>query len=549
MKFFTALITALILVLPVHAYAVGGILGCGASVAGGAVGHAASTGLTSVAGSASGFPVSDLGTHINTSIGNLNTGAITAKECVLDGIGIALAEGMISALSQGIVDWINGGFEGSPAFVTDLNGFLGEVADYTALDFIEGTELGFLCSPFELDVRITLAVQRQPFQERIRCSLGDVIDNADRFFSGDFSQGGWPAWFKVHTDLQNMPYGALLLASAELDARIDSRLSEERSLLNFGSGIFSKGKCVGGGASHTGGTTSGNTANHAGGGTTNYPTNTKFGCISSGGRWTIVTPGQQIEEQLNNAIGAGQRRLEVADEFDEIINALLAQLSRQALTSIDGLVGLSSRSSSSAQTTTRQNPDGSTTTQTGSYLDTLVNQTDDASIDTAQDALLDDIDTAIGIEEDYQDVLEDLIRNLEDAEEEFGDLYACYIAITQNPASVTGITSVGALQAASSTQATVATIITPQIKRYEDALDLSVRSVQRLIAVRAEARNARDLEGLNASAEKYDAILAEGVVHSAADLAFLIQDLEVQLVSIDALNDQTNADTRTCRGL
>lgn len=542
MKFFATLFATLVLIAPVQAYAVGGILGCGASVAGGAVGGA-HVAAQSVAGSASGLPVSDLGTHINTSIGNLNTGAITAKECVLDGIGIALAEGMISALSQGIVDWINGGFEGSPAFVTDLNGFLGEVADHTALDFIEGTELGFLCSPFELDVRITLAVQRQPFQERIRCSLGEVIDNADRFFSGDFSQGGWPAWFKVHTDLQNMPYGALLLASAELDARIDSRVGEERTLLNFGNGIFSKGKCVSGGSTHAGG----NTPNHAGG--TNYPSNSKFGCISSGGKWTIVTPGQQIEEQLNNAIGAGQRRLEVADEFDEIINALLAQLSRQALTSIDGLVGLSSRSSSSAQTTTRQNPDGSTTTTTGSYLDTLVNQTDDASIDTAQDALLDDIDTAIRIEEDYQDVLEDLIRNLEGAEEEFGDLYACYISITQNPASVTGITSVGALQAASSTQATVATIITPQIKRYEDALDASVRSVQRLIAVRAEARNARELEDLNDAAEKYDAILTEGVVHSAADLAFLIQDLEVQLVSIDALNDQTNADTRTCRGL
>lgn len=477
---------------PAHAL---GLFGCGAS--------AATGGAVSAAHAVVAVPVSNL--PIET-----NTGILRDKECILDGLGIALAEGMIAALTQSLVDWINNGFEGGPSFVTNLSGFLGEIADNTALDFIEGTELGFLCSPFELEIRIALAVQRQPFQKRITCSLGEVTDNAERFFAGDFSSGGWPAWFKVNTQYRNSPYGSLYLASAELDARIRSRQWEEDRLLSFGDGFFSKGKCslplqAGGGNSagtFTGGEQQGFVQTT---GLSNFNTNTatKSGCLQSGGSWNIVTPGQQINEQLNNALGTGQRKLELADEFDEVVSALLAQLAQQALTSIDGIVGLSSRSSSSARTIA--SADGSSTARTGSYLDALVYESTTGSLLSAESALVADIENAIALEEDYQDALTRLIS----AEEQ----YFCAIGIAGGAATTTPSLGVSAL---------------------EDALDRSAEVVGQLVSIRAAARAGRDADELNAAAERYDALLQGGVIHSASDIAFTLQDAAQREAAVQA---------------
>lgn len=547
-RYLTAFAMVVIFLAPATAFAQGGILGCGAAVGGGSLFQAAAH--TAVTGAASGLPVSDLGTHVNTSIANIHANIITQKECVLDGLGIALAKGMISALTQSIVDWINNGFEGSPAFVTDLRGFLGDVADHTSLDFIEGTELGVLCSPFELEVRLALTVQRQPFQERIRCSLGDAIDNAEDFFRGDFSQGGWPAWFSVHTQLRNSPYGAYLLASAELNARIASRRGEEVQLLNLNDGWFSKGKCSlpGAGSLHTlpatvsPGSSSSGLPQHTGAVNATPNTNTKNGCLSAGGHWEIVTPGKQIENRLEDVLGSGIRQLELADEFDEIISALIAQLAQQTLTSIDGLRGLSSRTSSSAQTIT----DGGAS-RTGSYLEALAAENEAGSISTAREALLDDIEAAIDLEETAQELYEGLIANLERAEREYGELYECYIDLTLHPEKVTGISGSNALKAAENASSTSAAIITPQIDRYEGALASSITTVQALVSIRAAARGAETAEELNAAAEEYDSLLSSGIVHANADVLFLANDFEAQRAAIAALNQQANIDIGQCR--
>lgn len=488
---FSALALALLFApaAPAHA-AGGGILGCGAAGAGSAVTQAAAGAI----GGAHAVPVTDKITNVNTTI-------LKTKECVLDGLGIALAKGMISALTINIVDWINGGFEGSPAFVTDLHGFLGDIADQTSLDFIRGTELGFLCTPFSVDIRLALAVQRQPFRERIRCSLGDVTDNASAFFAGDFSQGGWPAWFRVNTSFKNNPYGAYLLASSELDARIGRRQNEQLQLLSFGDGFFSKQKCVR--YATTSATVGGET-------TTSEPQ-----CL----QYEIVTPGGQIAAQLENVLGSGVRQLELADEFDEIINALIAQLGQQALTSLDGLRGLSSRSSSSA--VARTNADGTRTA--GSYLEALVAESEDSSLSAARQALVSDIDSALSLEEEYQDALAALIANTEAARGEFGSQYVCYF---------TGGSASGAPNAS-----TFETTLAGQ----NTALERSTETTSRLLAVRAEANGARDSASLNAAADAYDAILEEGAVHSSADIAFIESDLSNQTTTLETLRADPDA--------
>ncbi|MEK7613323.1 MAG: hypothetical protein AAB439_00390 [Patescibacteria group bacterium] len=513
---------------PVVAFG-GGILGCGAAQVGGAVTGAVQDAVATGAASALGFSVSgaipvDVRGSVKQDISTLKT-----KECVMDGLAIALAEGMIGALTQNIVDWINSGFEGSPAFVTDFRGFLGDIADQTALDFLEGTELEFICSPFQLEVRLALAVQRQPFQERIRCSLGDVTDNIEGFLGGDFSQGGWPAWFRLYTEIQNIPYGSYLLSEAQLHTEIDSRQDAGRWEVTVGGGLFSKKRCKAG-AERVAKT---------------YVEGYESEAVSEPRclEYEIVTPGTVFNEQLNNALGTGQRKLELADEFDEVINALLAQLAQQALTSIDGLRGLSSRSSSSAGTIRNANGEEIP----ASYLETLVNESTDNSINLAQDALLTDIEVAIESEEDYQNVTEDLIDGLEEIADDYGKVYACYMDIVQNPASFSTISGTTALGLANAASTTAATSIKPRLQGFQNNINLSFETVEALVKLLSTARAAKTVDQLNLVADEYDALLASGIIHTANDVAVAELDLFAQSTTLAELEDTLSDQTLACR--
>ena len=51
---------------------------------------------------------------------------------VVDAIAWTVAKTAVQSLTQSIVNWINSGFEGSPAFVTDLENNLGNLSDAVA---------------------------------------------------------------------------------------------------------------------------------------------------------------------------------------------------------------------------------------------------------------------------------------------------------------------------------------------------------------------------------------------------------------------------------
>ena len=428
-------------------------------------------------------------TSVHSGVTTVNTTLLQVKENILDAVAFSLKEGIIAALTQSIIDWINNGFHGGPSFVTDLRGFLGEVADYTSLDFIEGTDLGFLCTPFSLDIRIALAVQRQPFREHIRCSLGDVTQNAERFLQGDFSQGGWPAWFRVHTQLQNNPYGAYLLASGELDVRLAGRRFEELQFLSFGEGFFSKGKCRLGSV-------------HRAATATTPDTTTKNGCLAAGGAWDIVTPGQQINDQLSRALGAGFEELHLADEINEIVSALIAQLARQALTSVDGVVGLSSRSSSSSRT--YLNSDGRLVQ--GSYLEALSNETAATSLSTGRSALMGQIETDLKNEKAYAAALKGAATVLGDVDD---TTFACYYG----PQKVRDLRGQETIQNAAD-----------QSALYEERLEEGAGTIAALEDLRDQVAQATTASLLEAASAAYDSFKASTAVHTAADTNILISE-------------------------
>jgi len=63
------------------------------------------------------------------------------KENVLDGLGWAIAKQMVSSMTRSLINWINSGFQGSPAFIADFKGFL-----LDTLDSVAGQYISDLCA-------------------------------------------------------------------------------------------------------------------------------------------------------------------------------------------------------------------------------------------------------------------------------------------------------------------------------------------------------------------------------------------------------------------
>jgi hypothetical protein len=168
------------------------------------------------------------------------------KENILDGIGWALAKALVSRMVSSLVTWINSGFEGRPAFVQDIGGFMRETANQFAGEYIQslGGIGSFVCSPFQLDIQIALDLQyRQNSMDQPAptCTLSGIIDNIEGFIDGgSFQEGGWKDWFRITATPQTYtPYGSAIAAQAGLRAGIINAQGEEMKLLDFGAGFLS----------------------------------------------------------------------------------------------------------------------------------------------------------------------------------------------------------------------------------------------------------------------------------------------------------------------
>jgi len=499
---FTLGITAL--AIPSSAYAVGGLGAC-ASAATTAETEGAVSGLIAV-------PVNDQQVARNVQIQ-------TTKECLLDGIVIALREAMIATITQNIVTWINNGFDGGPGYVTNLGDFLGQVADNTALDFLRGTELGLLCSPFALEVRLALVLSyTSSFSRHSSCTLGDV---AGTFLSGDFiNGGGWRSLFRLSTGFQNNPYSAYLQAQDELNVRIASRTGEEKQLLDYGGGIFSKGKC------------------------TNLPTvvsqplgevgeeappsasdvsQSRSGCESLGGSWQIVTPGAIINDSLSQSLTSGLKQLELADEIDEIIGALLAQVMQKALTSVDGLGGLSNRSSSSA-------------TSGRSYLEALLNESEENYFEANKQGLVAQINASIQTEDQYRAILSSITVDYTEAQDGFDTASTCVITTNALQTPVVDTTNSEA-----GIQATLQTLA--ERSAEADA------AIEILFEIALRAQDATTSTELTLISNEYAALLASDDIHTEEDVTLLINEsASIHQPTLSGYRQQASDNLSACGG-
>ena len=248
---------------------------------------------------------------------------------------------LLNMLVNDIVKWIQGG--GKPRFVTDWKGFLETAADKAAGNFIsQNLGAGFLCGPFAVKLQIALA-KPPTFDESATCTLSDITNNIDDFFS-DFSNGGWKGWITV-AEPQNNIFGADLLA---LDERYDLiAKAQEASKNEAGSaaGFLGDKVCV----AMFNATTKDSQTMESYNGYKESDIPEGYQCT----KWSTRTPGRVVGDSLQQAVGKDMQMLISAEEFSEYAGAIIdAVINRTIKEGILALKGTGSANASGPGITT-----------------------------------------------------------------------------------------------------------------------------------------------------------------------------------------------------
>lgn len=327
----------------------------------------------------------------------------TIEDYIIRPLALALGRAAIKSITQSTVNWINGGFEGSPAFATDLKTNLRRLSDGVAQNFLlELANSAKIKSPF-VDSLVTnvgaayyLYSGRDALAAQLQDTLGQSSRDATAFRAGNFNEGGWGAFISQVTNDANNPIGARMLASQALAGRLSAAANQRTQELAWGSGFLSwKGDCIksnantsagahSGGSTTTGGATgtSGHTGSPGTGGTGAPNTgggSTAGGTDTSGSAHSLsdaegcldhetVTPGSFIENKLNIASDSPLRQLELAQSIDAIVGALAQQLISKALGGSGGLRGASSPKSGGGAPATTHTGTGNGTDDGGTGL-------------------------------------------------------------------------------------------------------------------------------------------------------------------------------------
>lgn len=229
----------------------------------------------------------------------------------MDAIGWCLVNGTIEAILRSTIDWVKRGFQGSPAFLENPEQYFSDIGDYEAGHFLNEISQGFLCSPWQSDIKLYLnrsVTSRYGRQQGFysgtsdaygRCTLTDINRNLDSYLNGNFSQGGWNSWFSINTNPYNNPYTQKILAEKEMKDRMEARLGNIKATLNWDGGWLSVKKKV----------------------------TTADGKV----KYVRTTPGNLLQETVADRMDIPNKRLTFADEFDELISVLIEQLIRTAM--------------------------------------------------------------------------------------------------------------------------------------------------------------------------------------------------------------------------
>ncbi|MCE9643810.1 hypothetical protein K8Q93_00985 [Candidatus Parcubacteria bacterium] len=420
---------------------------------------------------------------VENTITAVKTAYLAFKEAVLDPIGWHLSTMIIQAITAAIVDWINSGFQGSPAFVQNLQEEFTRVANLEFEKFLRSNDLEFMCYPQSIRLSLLLGYRGNQFRKQAQCTITGVVSNLQGFMSGNWSQGGLAGFLSL-SRAENNPYTATVMAETELARRIAAKVGIEDKKLQAGRLFKSfevcetldvRDDCPDGGEA--------------------CPARQENVC-------RIGTPGDVIATQLNKALALGEDKLVIAQSFDQIVSALLAQLARMALTGSGGLYGLSNGSYNGGTPYTNQLATGS------------------SSSGGAQGNLLGAIETSIRDEGEYRDQKAATL-NLYGApmgmEGKALDIIACYNGkINSRTASLSSNDIQTARTRITAASSTLTNIILPKKVPFATRVASSTEIISAFSVLKNKITSTTSVQAYSGYASEYSSLVSSA--HTRSDL-------------------------------
>lgn len=435
------------------------------------------------------------------------------KETVLDPLAYVVAKMIIRHVTSSIVNWINSGFQGSPAFVTDPGGFFLDIADQITGEFI--AKNGFLtdlCSNFNLDLRLALAFKYRPnVQKRYTCTLSTIVKNGinavenasiNGFTAGDFRQGGLPAFVSLTTEPQNNVYGAYVEAEYDLSWRVLNAQGQQQKELDQGKGFLSWRKC----------TQWSDDSNAVSNSLDPWGQNTSPGdpskktCV----KYEVQTPGSTIAGALETQLGSPVRQLELADEFGEIVNALFASLVTRVLQG--GLTNINKKDSSGL-----------------SYLDKINKDMNEnnGTVQMVKKEILAKIDGQIKNTEKLYEDREKALSNILSVKNIYDSARLCYtIKISSSTPPLSGEYLTFAKERVQYIDNEVSMNVAPTAIRLTNATQQASSTIKDLIMIKSAATSAVTLEDIMAPNDRYLYLITSGGIPTSNDLGEARKDIE-----------------------
>jgi hypothetical protein len=434
---------------------------------------------------------------------NSSKDSVSFSQCLINVIGkVALQQITIS-----VVNWINSGFNGQPSFVNNFEQFFTNVADLSAGQFIKGSALSFLCSPFQLQIKIAIA-KSYANRNAQSCSLTGIIKNVNNFMNGSFSQGGWPGFLSFTTTPTNNPYGAFAYAQLGLNNAQSQALSNAKSNISP-TGFLNLQKLSGCTDPSYNGIATGFSAG------TNAQAAVAAGknALPAGCKPTVVTPGSVIADSLGAVNKSGVDQLGIGNSIDQIISALTTQLMTKILQ--NGLTSLSQG-----------------TTQTAADL---------AAQQQAANLLI-DMQNHISIAQQIGSIQQGSISDIENAQSNLSNLVSCWNAV----ASSTNSSAANAAQQAANANSTLQSL-DAQIEQYNGNitnLNAQIASLNNFESQISAASTQADVASANAS---YSAAVSAGSFSAQADVITAQQNRTTLQSQMAALNQSTAAGLQQCQ--
>jgi hypothetical protein len=442
----------------------------------------------------SGDPVTDQRTHVKVTTD-------TVSQCLVRTLG-RLA---VQNITDSLVNWINSGFDGKPAFVQDFDQFFADTADQAAGQFIQGSDFAFLCSPFKLQVRIAIAQSYARRSNAPSCTLTGVVKNIDQFANGDFGQGGWQGLISFTTEPSNNPFGAYMALSARLDATINNQqINKERELAQ-GNGFLSVRKCDPA--------------------TPLAPGQIDIRPQAQQGNCRIVTPGYAVVSSFNATTQATLDSLQMGDSINQILAALQNALITKMISGADGLLGAGNTDQPSDQPSV------------------------DPAAQAQATALMKTLRTSTGFAQVYGTIKTRIISDIQTTQVNLNDLRNCWINATSSPT----ITAEQSAQAVTEVAGAVTRIqqLQLQVNKNNNAIRTANMSITRLQQLQTELLIASVAADVKAVQSKYDAVIAAGNLHmfTAADITTAQQDRATTQSQMDTINAQATASLTQCNAI